>query len=102
MAHAVITEDEGTTLVVPVEHVHYQKSDDFVAAWLTLSVYSALDAVGLTAALSSALENHQIPCNMLAGFHHDHLLVPQDRVNDPITVLNSLRDKHFSTHEPSE
>jgi hypothetical protein len=96
VAQAVITEDEGTTLVVPIEHVQNHQSVEFAAAWLTLSVYSALDAVGLTAAVSSALADHQIPCNMLAGFYHDHLLIPQDRVDDAIAVLNDLRDKHSS------
>lgn len=53
---------------------------EFVAGWITLEVRSALDAVGLTSAVSAALTQAGISCNVLAGYHHDHLLVPHDRV----------------------
>jgi hypothetical protein len=32
-----------------------------------------------------------IPCNVLAGFHHDHLLVPVDKADHCIAVLSALR-----------
>jgi uncharacterized protein len=63
---------------------------DFVAAWITLEVHSALDAVGLTAAVATALAGAGISCNVLAGYHHDHLLVPHDRAVDAVEVLRSL------------
>ena len=56
-------------------------------AWLSLTVQSSLEAVGLTAAFSKVLGDAGIPCNVLAGYHHDHLLVPIDRVDDAIAVL---------------
>jgi hypothetical protein len=46
-------------------------------ACLTLRVHSALDGVGLTAAVASALAEIGIPCNMVAAFHHDHAFVPE-------------------------
>jgi hypothetical protein len=52
-------------------------------------VQSSLDAVGLTAAVSAKLAAIGIPCNVLAGYHHDHVLVPVDRVDDAITVLTA-------------
>jgi hypothetical protein len=58
-------------------------------AWLTLTVQSSLDAVGLTAAVSARLAVLGIPCNVLAGYHHDHILVPVDRVDDAIAALTS-------------
>ncbi len=89
---ATIEEAEGTTLVVPVDIARAAGLDvEFEAAWLTLTVFSALDAVGLTAAFSAALSAVGIPCNVLAGYHHDHLLVPADRADEAITTLRALR-----------
>ncbi|HEY4583133.1 MAG TPA: ACT domain-containing protein [Lysobacter sp.] len=91
-AAARIDEREGITYVVP-EHVAHQHggSPGFVAAWLSLRVHSSLDAVCLTAAVSCALADAGIACNVLAGFHHDHLLVPAARRDDAITALHALR-----------
>jgi hypothetical protein len=91
-AVAMIEEAEGTTMVVPADLARAAGVPvEFEAAWLTLTVFSALDAVGLTAAFSGALAGAGIPCNVLAGYHHDHLLVPIDRVDDAITALRALR-----------
>ena len=59
-------------------------------AWITLDVHSALDAVGLTAAVAGALAERGIACNVVAGFHHDHLFVPVDRAGDAIDALDAL------------
>jgi hypothetical protein len=53
-------------------------------------VHSALDAVGLTAAVSTALADAGLSCNVIAGYHHDHLLVPADRVAEALAVLSDL------------
>ena len=88
---AVIREEEGVTCVVTraVADAHGWPYD-FVAGWITLQVHSALEAVGLTAAVSAALTAEGVPCNVLAGFVHDHLLVPVDRVADAVRVLEEL------------
>ena len=92
-AGAVIDEDEGRTFVVPVESARAAGAPvEFEAAWLTLTVHSALEAVGLTASFSAALSDAGISCNVLAGYHHDHVLVPADRADDAITVLRALSD----------
>ncbi len=90
-AEAIIREDEGPTVVMKrsdadAEGIPY----DFVAAWITLTVHSDLAAVGLTAAFSTALAEAGISCNVLAGFHHDHLLVPLDRREDALAALQRL------------
>ena len=91
---AVLTEAEGTTVVTTVARAEAEGWPvEFEAAWLTLDVHSALEAVGLTAAFSAALGAAEIPCNVLAGFHHDHLLVPADRADDAVAVLEGLRDR---------
>lgn len=88
---AVVREDEGVTCVVErtVADAHGWPYD-FVAGWITLQVHSALEAVGLTAAVSAALTAEGIPCNVLAGFFHDHLLVPVERVDDTVRALTEL------------
>lgn len=94
VAAATISEDEGTTYVVDVEQaVAVGAPVGFEAAWLTLTVHSALEAVGLTAAFGAALGGAGISCNVLAGYHHDHLLVPADRVDDAVRVLRSLSSR---------
>lgn len=90
-AEAIIREDEGPTVVMKrsdadADGIPY----DFVAAWITLTVHSDLAAVGLTAAFSTALADAGISCNVLAGFHHDHLLVPSGRRDDALAVLTGL------------
>ena len=93
-ALASVSETEAVTWVVPTEvAIEAGLVVEFEAAWLTLTVHSALDAVGLTAAFSAALADAGIPCNVLAGFHHDHLLVPVDRADDATQVLRSLADR---------
>ena len=90
-AAAMIDEGEGRTYVVSTEVAEANGfAPDFTARWLTLTVYSALEAVGLTAAFSNALAEADIPCNVLAGFHHDHLLVPDDRADDAVAILRGL------------
>ncbi|MEU5658939.1 ACT domain-containing protein [Streptomyces sp. NPDC047737] len=86
-----VTEREGLTLVVPeAQAVAAGLPYDFVAGWITLRVHSALDAVGLTAAVSLALTDAAISCNVVAGFHHDHLFVPHARADEAIRVLEAL------------
>ena len=67
-----------------------RRAPPFRAAWLTLTVHSALEAVGLTAAVATALAAAGIPANVLAGYFHDHVLVPEDRADDAIRALRAL------------
>ncbi|MGB0113545.1 MAG: ACT domain-containing protein [Ilumatobacteraceae bacterium] len=90
-SHAVVNEGALTTIVLPVEAA--QRSGQPVTiemAWLTLQVFSSLEAVGLTAAVSAALTTQNISCNVIAGYQHDHVLVPLDRVDDAIAVLSAF------------
>lgn len=88
---ASVEEEEGTSLVL-----EQHKADAFrmeyssVFAWITLTVHSSLDAVGLTAAVANTLASAGIPCNVIAGYHHDHLLVPSSRVDDAMAALSQL------------
>ena len=88
---AAVREAEGLTVVLPrAEADSLGLSYDFVAAWITLQVHSSLEAIGLTAAVSAALTEAKISCNVLAGFHHDHLLVPVADTERALEVLHEL------------
>ncbi len=90
-AHATVVEAEGETYVVTVDDARRAGATvEFEAAWLTLTVNSSLEAVGLTAAASRVLADAGIACNIIAGFHHDHLLVPVVRADEAIELLRSL------------
>jgi hypothetical protein len=90
-AFASVDEEEGTSLVL-----EQHKADAFrleytsVFAWITLTVHSSLESVGLTAAVANTLASAGIACNVIAGFHHDHLLVPSSRVDDAMAALSRL------------
>ena len=93
-AVASIVEDEGTTFVVDLDvALRHGLTWTFPSAWLTVDVQTALDGVGLTAALSTALADTAIACNVLAGRFHDHLLVPVERADDAVAALMSLRGR---------
>jgi uncharacterized protein len=88
---AMVREDEGVTYVLErSEADRLGLSYDLVMAWITLGVTSDLGAVGLTHAVSGALARAGISCNVEAGYHHDHLLVPIDRATEALDVLRAL------------
>ncbi len=58
---------------------------------ITLTVFSSLEGVGLTAAVATALAKHGISCNMVAAYHHDHVFVPAVSAKDAMRVLLDLQ-----------
>lgn len=90
-ALATVVEPEGLSMVVTQEAADRANLPySFVAGWITLRVHSSLHAVGLTAAVSTALAEAGISCNVIAGYHHDHLLVPVDRAGEAMDTLRQL------------
>ncbi len=88
---ASVIEDEGTSLLVRrADADAHGAAYDFVGKWITLKVNSDLAAVGLTAAVSTALAEASISCNVIAGHHHDHLIVPSDRAEEALEILQRL------------
>ncbi|MET3719350.1 ACT domain-containing protein [Arthrobacter sp. UYEF21] len=88
---AAVREAEGLTVVLPRETADsLDLPYDFVAAWITLQVHSEPEAVGLTAAVGKVLSDARISCNVLAGFHHDHLLVPAADAPRALEILAEL------------
>ena len=84
-------EKEGVTVILPSSQADdLGLSYSMVFAWITLTVHSSLEAVGLTAAVSRALAEADIPCNVVAAFYHDHLFVPVDDAPRAMDVLMNL------------
>ncbi|EGX58205.1 hypothetical protein SZN_19011 [Streptomyces zinciresistens K42] len=87
----MVAEAEGLTLVVRQEDAEAAGLGyDYVAGWLVLQVNSALEAVGLTAAVAQELARAGISCNVVAGFHHDHLFVPYEAADRALELLRGL------------
>jgi hypothetical protein len=82
-------EKEGITLIIPRHVADVQKIPyTYIASWITLTVNSSLEAVGLTAAVSKALADANISCNAVAAFNHDHIFVAR---RDSERAMNVLR-----------
>lgn len=90
---AVITEMEGTTVVMRESDAEQAGlSGDFRSAWLTLTVHSSLEAIGLTASVATALAVDGIPANVIAGYRHDHILVPVERAADAMASIRAAAE----------
>ena len=85
--------DEGTTVIVPaVDNDDDDGEGDDAPQWaqITLRIHSSLDAVGMMAAISAALAEAGIPCNVVSAYYHDHLFVPWARRDDAMAALHAL------------
>ncbi len=87
-------EAEGFTIITSKETAdQLQLSYSYIASWITLTVHSSLEAVGLTAAFSNALAAEGISCNVVAAFYHDHIFVDKKDANKAMEILNSFSKK---------
>jgi hypothetical protein len=82
-AIATFREDEGWSSIVPSGRGTMRR--------ITLSVHSALEGVGRTAAVAARLADHGIACNMVAAFHHDHAFVPAADAERALDLLRALQ-----------
>jgi hypothetical protein len=88
---AAVVEAEGLTLVL--ERARAEEAGlpyQGVFGWITLEVHSSLEAVGLTAAVASRLAGLGISANVVAGYYHDHVLVPLDRAEEAAAALRAM------------
>jgi uncharacterized protein len=89
---ATFREPEGLSIIV--EEHHAERAGlrvDFRAAWITLTVNSDLNAVGLTAAVAKALADEGISCNIVAAVNHDHVFVPVGAAEKALLALRALQ-----------
>lgn len=86
-----LREDEGITLVLEKNAAdRYKLAYSLISSWITLTVHSALEVVGLTAAFSQALSAQGVSCNVIAGYYHDHIFVPVSAAEKAMGILHSL------------
>ena len=70
-------EREGWSVILPASDArNLGLGSDQLFRMIRLGVDSALDGVGLTAAVSTALAAAGIACNVVAALHHDYLFIP--------------------------
>lgn len=85
-------EDEGIALILELEVAASLGFDTTMPmSRIVLEVFSALDGVGLTAAVSTALASDNIPCNMVSAYHHDNVFVPVAVADRAMHVLHLLQ-----------
>jgi hypothetical protein len=98
---ATFREKEGLTLVVEEETAKRAGLDAlFRSAWITLTVHSDLQAVGLTAAFSKSLGEAGISCKVIAAAYHDHIFVPVDTAKDAMALLSLLQQRARDGRSP--
>jgi len=91
---ASIQEPEGLSLIVSEQRAHELGLPILLrCAWITLTVHSDLQAVGLTASFSRALADEGIACNVVAGARHDHIFVPIAAAAAAVNALNNLQSR---------
>ncbi len=91
---ATFCEAEGLTVIL--EEAEAQRLGWpvlFRAAWITLTVHSDLQAVGLTATFAAALAELGISCNVVAGAYHDHIFVPVESGPAALVALQALQQR---------
>lgn len=88
---AMVRETESVTLILPADSAKTLGQDNSTEFQrIELQVYSSLEAVGLTAAISQCLKEQNISANVIAGYHHDHVFVPATDASKAIAALQSL------------
>ncbi|MEM5564756.1 ACT domain-containing protein [Psychroserpens sp. AS72] len=84
-------EEESITIIAKKEVADQLNLEySYVASWITLTVHSSLEAVGLTAAFSKALSDNGISCNVVAAYYHDHIFVDIKDTDKAMAVLNEF------------
>jgi len=84
-------EKEGITVIIPKGQADKAALPySVVCAWITLTVHSSLEAVGLTGAVSKVLTEVNISCNIVAAYYHDHSFVPLGDAERALDALNNL------------
>jgi hypothetical protein len=88
---AFFKEQESVTLILKKETADKLKLEySYVAAWITLTIHSSLEATGLTAAFATALAKENISCNVVAAYYHDHIFVAKKDAEMALSTLRKL------------
>jgi len=84
-------ENEGLTLVLTQERADIAKLGyEGLFSCISLQVHSSLESVGLTAVVAGKLAAYEISANIIAGYYHDHVFVPQAQASEAFELLRNL------------
>ena len=84
-------EEEGITIICSKNDAQTANLNFvFTCRMITLTIHSSLEAVGLTAAVSTKLAHAGISANVIAAYYHDHIFVPTDKAEEAIKLLKEL------------
>ena len=91
---ACFAEEQGLALVITresadLEGLAYQGT----FRCISLQSHSSLEAIGLTAAVTSELATHDISANVIAGYYHDHIFVPSRHADLALRLLESMSSR---------
>lgn len=88
---ACIHETAATTWVIDVADAsRLGIPTDECYTHISVGANTALNSVGVTAALTQTLATREIPCNVIAGFYQDHLFVPETKAGEAKAILKAL------------
>jgi hypothetical protein len=88
---AIIREAEGYTAIITKEAAESNGIRfSSVFSRITLNIHSSLDAVGLTAAVSTKLARSGISANVVAAYYHDHIFVKKEKAQAALEALREL------------
>lgn len=84
-------EEEGLTLILKKDDaIDHNLAYQYECRWITLSLPTELEAIGITAAVSKALAAKNIPCNIVAALHHDHVFIPVKDAKLAVETLETV------------
>lgn len=84
-------ENEGLTIISTIQSAQeHSLAYTFPSRMITCEVHSSLEAVGFVAALTKRLTERGVGTNPVSGFHHDHLFVPAEKVDEAVKALEEL------------
>jgi len=87
-------EKEGITLIITKEKaIENNLNIEALYRLISLNVHSSLEAVGLTAAISTKLTEKNISANVVAAYYHDHIFVPADKAAHAIAAIRELQSE---------
>lgn len=87
-------EKEGFSLILSKEKAEEAGiAFDSVFSLISLTVHSSLNAVGLTAAISTKLAQKGISANVVAGYYHDHVFVPEHKTEAALAAIQELQSQ---------
>ena len=87
----IFKEEEAVTVILKKEIAdQLDLKYEYIAAWITLTIHSSLEATGLTAAFAVALAKEEISCNVVAAYYHDHIFVAKKDAERAMEALKQL------------